>query len=357
MAEAVTARKALEDDFARTLRSREQELAASREELQTLQAQLQELAKLEAEEDQLKALLTRESRDYDEVAAEVAAFAGPAAGLPGRRQAGRPVPHWARDEAERRSGKPSARPETPARPTGASDGTSARQASGVPSTPEVDRAIDEIGLPTLLPQLLDLRGAQPHEAVPETPDPAIASDVTTEPSADPTTPERPGPASGPLIDGDHFAAEAQRLRLEILSLISLGRKQDAELLSLRMVELSRAVAGELSPDFSTWMTVVGQLQAEQGDWVTARSTFDRKNAIFRDAYGEQDPRYLSCLVDSAEALLACGDTVGAGILFQEAETLCQRALDAAHPFAIAVRERLYGLRGPKLDFGSVQILT
>ena len=55
-----------------------------------------------------------------------------------------------------------------------------------------------------------------------------------------------------------------------------------------MVELSRAIAGELSPDFSTWMTVAGQLQAEQGDWAGARSTFDRKNAIFRDGFGELD---------------------------------------------------------------------
>jgi hypothetical protein len=171
------------------------------------------------------------------------------------------------------------------------------------------------------------------------------------------TPARPGPAADPDVDVDSLAAEAHRLKAEILGLMSQGRKKDAEILSRRMVDLIRAIAGELSPDYSTWTTVVGQLQAEQGDWPGARSTFDRKNAIFRNEFGELDPRYLSSLADSAEALLACGDRVGAEILFAEAEAICRRTLDADHPLAIAIRGKLDGLRRHWLEFTPVRILT
>jgi hypothetical protein len=357
MAEAVTARRALEEDFTRTLRAREQELATSRQELRMLHAQMQDLAELQAEEKWLKSLLARERLDNDEVAAEVAAFVGSGAGPQGERQAGRPAPRLGHTEAARLRGEPGARSKTPASQTGTSDGRSTLHSSSDLSTSELDIALELIDLQDMLPQLMDLRGAQPPEAVPETPDPAIESDVATEPIADRSLPERPESAADLPIDVDRLKAEAHRLRAEILGLMSLGRKKDAELLSVRMVELSRAIAGKLSPDYSTWMTVVGQLQAEQGDWAGARSTFDRKNAIFRDEFGELDPRYLSCLADSADALLVCGDTVGAEILYQETETLCRRALDAGHPFAIAIRGRLDGLRGRGRDFGSVQILT
>ncbi len=83
------------------------------------------------------------------------------------------------------------------------------------------------------------------------------------------------------------------------------------MLSRRMVELTRTIAGELSPDHSLWMTVVAQLQAEQGDLAGARASFDRKNAAFRDRFGERIRRYLTCVAGSAEALLACGDSEGA----------------------------------------------
>ncbi len=357
MTEAVTARRAVEDEYARTLRAREHELATSREELRLLHAQMRDLAKLEAEEKQLKSLIARERPINDEVAAEVAAFVGAAAGFQGRREARPPVSRPGFAESVRLPGQPAARSTTPARPMGASDGIFALHSTGEISTPELDIALELIDVRAWLPQLMDLRGAQSPEAVPATPDPTIESDVATEPIADRGAPERPDSMAGPPSDVDQFQVESHRLRGEILGLISLGRKKDAEILSLRMVELSRAIAGELSPDFSTWMTVVGQLQAEQGDWAGARSTFDRKNAIFRDSYGELDPRYLNCLASSADALLACGDTVGAEILFQEAETLCRRVFDATHPFATAIRGRLDVLRRRRLDLGSVQIVT
>jgi hypothetical protein len=142
-----------------------------------------------------------------------------------------------------------------------------------------------------------------------------------------------------------------------LPLIFAGRKTEAEIVARRLVELARATAGELSPDHARWMTVVGQLQAEQGDWAGARSTFDRKNAIVRDKFGELDPRYLSCLADSAEALLVSGDALGAGILFEEAEALCRRALDAADPFAIAIRRRLHELGGQRSALETKRIST
>ena len=88
-----------------------------------------------------------------------------------------------------------------------------------------------------------------------------------------------------------------------------------------------------------------------------RSTFDRKSAIFRDEFGDRDPRYFNCLSDSAEALLACGDVVGAEILLKEAEALCLRVLGPAHDFAIAIRRRLDGLRGRGLDCGTIRIST
>ena len=357
MAEAVTTRKALEEDFARTLRAREHELAASREELRTLHAQMQELAKLEAEEKQLESLLAREHLDHDEVVAEVAAFVSSAAGLQGQREAGRPVPRLDLAEAARPRGKPAAKWKTPARQMGESHRSTPQRSSGDLPTSELDIALELIDLRTMLPQLMDLREAQPPGAVLQAPQPVIESDVVAEPIADHRTTERPESAAVPPIELDSLKAEFHRLREEILRLMSLGLKKDAEILSLRMVEISRAIGGEFSPDFSTWMTVVGQLQAEQRDWASARSTFDRKNAIFRDEFGELNPRYLSCLADSADALLACGDTVGAEILFQEAETLCRRALDVTHPFAIAIRKRLDGLRSPGLEFGAVQIVT
>jgi hypothetical protein len=152
-------------------------------------------------------------------------------------------------------------------------------------------------------------------------------------------------------------AEAPRLRGEILGLISAGRKKEAEALSQRMVELMRMTAGELSPDHATWMTVVGQLQAEQGNWEGARATFRRKNATFRDGYGELDPRYLTCLANSAEAILACGDKVGARDLFEEAEALCRRSLDSTHPFAIAIRRKLDALGSNGRGIVNVQTST
>jgi hypothetical protein len=105
------------------------------------------------------------------------------------------------------------------------------------------------------------------------------------------------------------------------------------------------------------MTVVGQLQAEQGDLPGARTTFDRKNAIYRDEFGERDPRYLACVAKSADALLACGDLVGAMALFEEAEAGCPPTFGASHPFTIAIRHRLERLRRPKPDHWTAQVST
>src|SRR5262249_16220418 len=149
------------------------------------------------------------------------------------------------------------------------------------------------------------------------------------------TPEQTESAAGPPIAVDTRKFEANGLKAQIFEFISQGRKREAEVLSRRMVELIRAIGGELSPHFSTWMTVVGQLQAEQGDLAGARSTFDRKNAIYRDEFGERDPRYLACVAKSADALLACGDLIGARALFEEAEAGCPPTFSASHPFKIA----------------------
>src|SRR5262249_28812699 len=134
-------------------------------------------------------------------------------------------------------------------------------------------------------------------------------------------------------------------------------KKEAEILARRMVELTRAIAGDLSPDHSTWVTVVGQLQAEQGDWAGARATFDRKNAAFRDRFGERDPRHLISMADSADALIDCGDKDGARVLYEGAELLCRQAFDAAHPFAIAVRRKLDQIRGQGHDIWTVRTST
>ncbi len=224
MAEALAARKAVEQDFARTLRAREHELATSREELRMLHARMQELAQLEAEEKQLRSLLAHERLDNDEVAAEVAAFVGSASGLPVDREAGRPASRLGLAEAARPRGKPAARSEAPARQLEVSDGISTLQSSGELSTPELDIALEEIDLRDVLPQLMELRGAQPAEADPETPEPAIEADVATEPIADRSTPARLEAAAGSPIDVNQFKAEAHRLRGEILGLMSLGAR-------------------------------------------------------------------------------------------------------------------------------------
>jgi hypothetical protein len=193
----------------------------------------------------------------------------------------------------------------------------------------VDLALDLIDLHDLLPQPKDPGQSRPVEAPPPTPAPA------TEPDAAVRAP----------VDIDAMKAEALRVRADVLERISRGHKDQAEVLARRMVDLTRIIAGELSPDHSTWMTVVGQLQAEQGNWSGARSTFDSKNSAFRDRFGERDPRYLTCVADSAEALLLCGDSDGARKLFEQADAMARQALDASHPFSFAVRERLGQLRG------------
>ncbi len=213
VAEAVTARRAVEDDFARTLRVREQELETLREELGTLHSQMKELAAVEAEERHLRSLLASERVAIDDVAA----------------------------------------------------GLAERPGSG----PEVDVALELIDLREFLPQLMDLRGDRPPQPKPETAAPPVDPGIATGPVADREIRHRPESVSAPPVDLDALKAEAERLRAEVLQLISAGRKKDAETRSRRMIELTRTIAGELSPDHSTWITVVGQLQAEQGDWAGA----------------------------------------------------------------------------------------
>ncbi len=357
IAEAATARMAVEEDFARTLQAREQELATAREELRMLQAQMRELADLEAEEERLRTILARERIDDEKVAAEPADSMGPTIGLRGGREASRAASGSGLAGPAQLRVEPTMRSNTPARQIRGPGCISAPHSSGDISARDLDIALELMDLPVLLPQLMDLRGAQPLESATETRDDPIDFDVVTEPIADRSTPGQPGSDAGHSIDVDLLRAEASQLKAEILGLLSMGRKKDAEVLSRRMVELMRAISGELSPDHSTWMTVVGQLQAEQADWAGARSTFDRKNAIFRDEFGELDPRYLNCLSESAAALLACGDRVGAEILLEEAEALCLRALGPAHAFAIAIRRRLDGVRGRGLDCGTIRIST
>jgi cell shape-determining protein MreC len=352
VAEAATARRAVEDDLARKLQVREHELETVREQLRTLQAQVKELAALEAEEARLRTLLGSDRRADDEIAAEVAQHLGsvpalPARAAPGRRPAQSPPP----------AREPVVRPMAPANRPGRSDHGFALPASDVVAAPGVDVALEFINLRELLPQLMDVRESKPAQAAAERPAPAVQSGIGTGPVADRHIPRQPEPAAGPPLDLNALKAEALRLRADVLERISQGRKKEAEVLARRMVELTRTIAGELSPDHSTWMTVVGQLQAEQGDWAGARATFNLKGAAFRDRFGERDPRYLNCVAESAEALLACGDNDGAQVLFEAAEALCRLALDAAHPLATSVRRKLDHLRGHGHNVWTVRAST
>jgi hypothetical protein len=221
----------------------------------------------------------------------------------------------------------------------------------------VDLALERLDPRELLPQSMDLHEARPGPAASGASAPTIEAGGATGAVVDRAPPRPPEPAVPPPVDIDAMKAEALRLRAEILDLISVGRKKDAEARSRRMVDLTRTIFGELSQDHSTWMTVVGQLQAEQSRWADARATFDDKNAAFRDRFGERDPRYLSCVADSAEALLACGDRDGARRLFEEAEALSRQVLHPGHPFAVAVRRKLDQLRGQGQNIWTVGAAT
>jgi hypothetical protein len=358
VAEAVAARRAVEEDAARALRARETELATLREEVQTMQAQMRDLAEVEAEEKRLSAVLAREQIDHDdEVSAEVADFLSSAARPPGWREvggapAGRGLAGVVRLRAE--SVEPS---KTPLGRIAGSDRVFDPVSPAGVSAPEVDIALEQIDLREFSPPTDDPPLAPLAAAAPETQGSPILPDIARGPIAGCGGPEQPESAAGPPLAAESREVEANRLKAEILEFISQGRKREAEVLSHRMVELIRAIGGELSPDFSTWMTVVGQLQAEQGDLAGARSTFDRKNAICRDEFGERDPRYLACVAKSADALLACGDLVGARALFEQAEAGCPPTFGASHPFTIEIRHRLQKLRGHKPDRWTVRVST
>ena len=149
--------------------------------------------------------------------------------------------------------------------------------------------------------------------------------------------------------------QAFRLRGEILELRSQGRRDEAERRARELVELIRVVVGELSPAFVAWMTIVGQLQAEQGNLAGARGTFDRKDAVFRNNFGERDLRYISSVADSAEALLRCGDLAGARALFERVEAACPPAGDPANPLAARLRKRLEAWGSRRSDPWTVQV--
>jgi hypothetical protein len=340
VAEATTARAAVEDDLARALRVRDEELQTVRGELGALQARLKGLAALEAEGAELRARIASTRAADDELALEVAAHLGSVPAQPARIALGRSLPD--RRPAEPRP--PARQPAVSSKP--AANGTfgfepSSPSSASVVDANGVDLALDLIDLRELLPQPRDPGQTRPVGAAPQTPAPEIEADT----------------AARPPVDVDAIKAEALRLRTDVLERISRGRKDEAEILARRMVDLNRLIAGELSPDHSTWMTVVGQLQAEQGDWPGARATFDRKNSAFRDRFGERDPRYLSCVADSAQALLMCGDSDGAKRLFEEADAMARQALDASHPFIIAVREKLGQLRGQGHNAWTVRAST
>jgi hypothetical protein len=357
VAEAMAARRAAEEDAAQALRARESELATLRDELRTLQTQMRELAELEAEEERLRAIVARERIDHKEVSAELAAFMSSPTRLPGRREAGGipSGPHLA--DVVRRQGEPVATPKTVASQMGGSDRAVAPRSPAVVSAPQVDDALERLELRETLTQRNDSSAAKLPAPVLESPEPPIVPAVANGPIAGRSTPERNESTAGPTIPSESPEVQAHRLRSEILGFMSQGRKKEAEFLSRRMVELIRTVAGELSDDFSTWMTVVGRLQAEQGDLAGARSTFELKDAIFRDGFGERDPRYLTCVANSAEALLACGDLAGARALFEEVEANLGTTFDPAHPFPIAIRQRLDGLRARKSDPWTVRVAT
>jgi hypothetical protein len=357
VAEAATARRATEDDLAHALRTREQELEATREELRTLHGRMKELAALEAEEARLRAPGAPGRVADDELAAEVAEHLGSAPRLPAWGAVGRVSPGWRPAQPAPSSREPATPARTPANGSGGSDRGFPRPASNDVAAPQVDIALETIDIREFLPQPMDSGEARPVEAVAETTGAASEPGPATRPAADRDAPDRPQAASGPPIDLDALKAEAQRLRTEILDLISAGRKKEAEVLSRRMVDLNRTIAGEFSRDHAIWMTVVGQLQAEQGDLAGARATFDHKNAAFRDRFGERDHRYLSCLADSAEALRLCGDSQGARVLFEAADALARQTFDAAHPYAITVRRKLDLLRGQGPNLWTVQACT
>ena len=108
LAEAVAARRAIEEETDRALRARESELATLQEQLRTMQTQMRELAELEAEEKRLQAMQTEmqeltaleaeekrlrtviagESSNVDDVSTELAAFLSARGRTPGRREAG-----------------------------------------------------------------------------------------------------------------------------------------------------------------------------------------------------------------------------------------------------------------------------
>jgi hypothetical protein len=357
VAEAQAARRAVEEDAARALQGREAELGRVREELQAMQTQMRELAELEAEEHRLRTVLPRERNDHDEVLAELAVIHSTADRSAGRQGAGSPSVGAGLEAGARRQVQRVALSTIPVNGLGVADRFSSPSSPAVVSAPQVDLALEQFDLREFLPQRDDSPAEQLLEPVLETPTSPDESDIATGPVADRSPSEQPKPAESRPLDIDLSKVNPHRLKAEITELIFQGRKKEAEVLSRQMVELIRTITGELSRDFSTWITVVGQLQAEQGDLAGARSTFDRKNAIFRDEYGKQDPRYLTCVANSAEALLACGDFVGARVLFEEVEAVCVRTFDAAHPFPVAIRQRLAGLRGRNSDYWTVHVST
>jgi hypothetical protein len=344
VAEAVAARRSVEDDLNRTLRAREWELEAVREELRKLRARMKELPALEAEEARLRTPLASGRVADDEITAEVAQRLGSVPGPRGRGAARRISPDRRPAGVVPPAIEPAARRKAPANGPGGSESGSSLPASRDVDAARVDFALELLDIREFLPQQVDPGESRPAQPISETAAPAIEPGLAAGPVADREITRRPESAADPPVDLDALKAEALRLRARVLERISVGRKNEAEILARRMVELTRIIAGELSPDHSIWMKVVGQLQAEQGDWAAARASFDRKNAAFRHRFGERDPRYLSCVADSAEALLGSGDLEGARVLYEQAEGLCRQALDAAHPFAITVRRKLDQLR-------------
>jgi predicted nucleic acid-binding Zn-ribbon protein len=357
VAETEAARRAVEEDAARALQAREAELARVRKELCTMQTQMEELAKLEAEEARLRAVLARDHVDHDEILAEVAASSFSANRRPNRPEAGSPSTGPGLEAVVRLPSEPVAPSKMPLSLMGKAGPFSDPQSPAFVPVSQLDLALEQFDLRECLPQQENSSAADLLEPLPETPGSSVEPDFTPGPIAARRPPERPESTDGRLTDVELPEVNPHRLKARILELMYQGRKKEAEILARQMVELVRSITGELSRDFSTWMTVVGQLQAEQGDLAGARSTFDRKNAIFRDEFGERDPRYLTCVADSAEALLVCGDFVGARALFEEAEAGCAPALDAAHPFAVAIRQRVAGLSGRQSDLWTIRTST
>jgi hypothetical protein len=347
VAEAMAARRAVEEEAARALQVRESELVTLRGELRAMRAQRQELAGLDREERPPRVVRVNGRIDH-EVQPGLAEFVSSSPRRPGH-----PAVAGLLTGPGRVKLAPGPR-ETVAIATAPA---SRREGPACISAPEIDLALERIDLSEILPWREGAAVALPELPFVGGPDSSsIEPEVPAGPVGDPGSPDPTGTVAEPPIERASEAIRPQQ-KAEVLDLIARGRKKKAEILARRMVELIRNTAGELSADLSTWMTVVGQLQAEQGDLDGARSTFDRKNAIYRDAFGERHHRYLSCVANSAEALLACGDKVGARVLFEVARTGLDATLGTSHPLSIAMRQRLAGLSVPEADFWTSRVFT